>query len=61
MGLLGWFVEVVGVVVVVWRKCLGLFGGFVETVWRKWVVCRSILEKVVCVVGIVGVAMSSSL
>ena len=28
--------KVLGVVVVVWRNCLGLFGGFVEAVWRKW-------------------------
>ena len=25
--------KVLGVVVVVWRKCLGLFGGFVEAVF----------------------------
>ena len=46
----------VGVGWVVCRKWSGYWGGLEKVVG---VVCRSILEKVVCVVGIVGVAMSS--
>ena len=62
-----------GIVGVVCRSGCGCCGGLEKVLGAVWgiyrsslekvvgVVCRSILEKVVCVVGIVGVAMSSSL